>query len=133
MGVAVKHGLMYTIGRVVVSLYYLRTFPMSMPTPVVAPSPRLLDQLRQAALQRFGRTEPGERYASWVRRYILFHARRHLRELGPGDVSSFLEHVAKTEKDPLRCLEQAHEALVFLYEGMLHLRLGEVSLPQPAS
>ncbi len=66
------------------------------------------------------------------RRYILFHAKRHPRELGPSDVSSFLEHVAKTGKDPLGCLEQAHEALVFLYEGMLHVRLGEVPLPQPA-
>ena len=79
-----------------------------------AAAPRLLDQLRQAALNRFGRPEPGERYAGWTRRYILFHGKRHPGALQAGAVVQFLEHVAKTEKDPLGCLDQAHEAVTFL-------------------
>jgi integron integrase len=78
-----------------------------------------------------GRPEPAERYADWVRRYILFHGKRHPRDLGMGDVGRFLEHIAHSEKDPLRCLEQAHEALTFLYKDLLHLNLGELPLPQP--
>lgn len=109
---------------------------MSMPQPtstvLTASRPlRLLDQLRDVALARFGRPEPGDRYVEWARRYILFQGERHPRELGADDVGRFFEHVAQSEKDPLRCLEQAHEALTFLYKELLHLNLGEVPLPQP--
>jgi integron integrase len=96
-----------------------------------APAPRLLDQLREAALLRFGRPAPADRYATWVRRYILFHGKRHPRDMGAGEVCKFLEHVAKSEKDPLTSLEQAREALIFLYDDLLHEPLGEVGLPQP--
>jgi hypothetical protein len=33
---------------------------------------------------------------------------------GAAEVGHFLEHLAQSEKDPLRCLEQAHESLTFL-------------------
>jgi hypothetical protein len=100
-------------------------------TTAAAPGPRLLDQLRAAAFKRFGRPEPADRYASWACRYILFHGKRHPRAMGRADVSRFLEHVAKSEKDPIGCLEQAHEALTFLYESVLRQPLGEVALPRP--
>jgi hypothetical protein len=93
--------------------------------------PRLLDQLRALAADRFGRSEPGERYILWARRFILFHAKRHPRELGKAEIGCFLEHVAQIEKDPLRCLEQAREALAFLYETLLRTPLGELPFPEP--
>ena len=99
--------------------------------PSAAPSPpsppRLLDQVRQVALVRFGRPEPGARYAEWVRRFVLFQGKRHPRELGVEEVGRFLAFVAQSEKDPLRCLEQAREALGFLYREVLHL---ELALPE---
>jgi hypothetical protein len=64
--------------------------------------PRLLDQLREAAQARFGRSEPGERYAQWSRRYIIFHGKQHPRDLGAGYVGRFLEHVAQSETTNLR-------------------------------
>src|SRR5207248_11012549 len=100
------------------------------PSPVAAPQPpRLLDQLRQAALAHFGRPEPGQRFADWTRRFILFHGKRHPRDLGAAEVGLFLEHVARTEKDPLPCLEEAHEALSFLYHDLLGLLTGELPFP----
>jgi hypothetical protein len=85
---------------------------MSMPAPTSPASPappRLLDQLRQTALARFGRPEPGERYADWARRYILIHGKRHPRNLDMGDIERFLDHVAQSEKDPLRSLEGSRQ------------------------
>jgi hypothetical protein len=79
--------------------------------PTVPRPPRLLYQLRQGALIRFGRPEQAERHVEWVRRYILFHGVRHPRELGRADASRFLDHLAQSEKDPLRSLELAREAL----------------------
>ncbi len=82
-------------------------------------------------MARFARTEPAERYVSWTRRFILFHGKRHPRELRVADVARFLEHVAKTEKDPLRALEQAREALRFLYDDVLQVPIGELPFPEP--
>ena len=93
--------------------------------------PRLLDQLRQRALARFGRPEPGERYVQWARRFILFHGKRHPRELAAGDAGRFLLHLAQSEKDPLRSIEQAREAMEFLYHECLHINLGELPFPEP--
>ena len=95
------------------------------------PAPRLLDQLQQRALARFGRPEPAERYCLWVRRFVLFHGKRHPRELGAAEAIRFLEHLAASEKDPLRAMEHAREALLFLYDDLLHRSLGPLELPEP--
>jgi hypothetical protein len=92
---------------------------------------RLLDQLRQAALAHFGRPESGQRFADWTRRFILFHDKRHPRDMGLPEVARFLEHLAQTEKDPLAALEQAREALDFLYQRLLQINLGELPFPEP--
>jgi hypothetical protein len=86
------------------------------PLPEAPPQPlRLLDLVRQVAQTRFGQDGPGERYAHWTRRLVLFHDKRHPRDVSPGDVGRFLEHVAHTETDALNRLEVAHTALTFLY------------------
>ena len=61
------------------------------PAIATSKSPRLLDQVRALALTRFGRQEPGERYVAWALRFIVFHGRRHPRELGMTEIRSFLE------------------------------------------
>jgi integron integrase len=93
--------------------------------------PRLLDLVRQAAVAHYGRPEPAERCVHWALRYILFHNKRHPRDLGPADVVCFLQHVARTEKNAVDLLFVAHEALTFLYHNVLGLQLGEIVLPQP--
>lgn len=95
------------------------------------PAPRLLDQVRQVALAHFGRPDVGERFAEWVRRFVVFQSMRHPRDLDNGDVGRFMEHVGQTEKDPLRMMEQAHETLTFLYGKVLQLRRDELPFPEP--
>ena len=93
--------------------------------------PRLLDQVRQAALQHYGRNEPADRFVDWLRRFILFHGKRHPRELDVASAGAFLKHLVQSEKDPLNAAEQAHEAILFLYDNVLHMPLGELLIPQP--
>lgn len=62
------------------------------------PPPRLLDHLQQAALAHFGRPEPGQRYARWALRLILFHGMRHSRELGMAQSISFSNTWPKAKK-----------------------------------
>src|SRR5262249_37671119 len=82
----------------------------SAPPPALAPSPppRLLDLVRQVARTRFGQDGPGERYADWTRRLILFPGKRHPRDLSPAAAGRFLAHLPHTDKDPLNRPPQPH-------------------------
>jgi integron integrase len=62
---------------------------------------------------------------------VLFHGKRHPRDLSAGDVLRFLEHVAQTEPDALNRLDEAHTALTFLYHEVLGLAVGDLPCPDP--
>ncbi|HSN87741.1 MAG TPA: site-specific integrase, partial [Thermoanaerobaculia bacterium] len=52
--------------------------------------PRLLDRLSEAIRARHMSKRTEEAYVQWVRRYILFHGRRHPSELGEREINAFL-------------------------------------------
>ncbi|MGH7475830.1 MAG: phage integrase N-terminal SAM-like domain-containing protein, partial [Longimicrobiales bacterium] len=83
--------------------------------------PKLLDELRRAcrARQLSGRT--AEAYAGWARRYVLFHGKRHPRELHDGAVTAFLAHLANERAASASTQRQAASALLFLYREVLGL------------
>jgi hypothetical protein len=62
------------------------------------PKPRLLDRVRDAVrtLHYSRRTE--EAYIAWIRRYILFHGKRHPVEMGAGEITQFLTDLAVRRK-----------------------------------
>jgi integron integrase len=72
-----------------------------------------------------------ERHVAWTRRFILFHNKRHPRDLGVADILAFLRKVVATEADPLCGLEQAHAALTVLYRDLLGVDFGEIPVPPP--
>ncbi len=59
-------------------------------------TPRLLDQLRDKIALSI--TVSAATYVDWVRRFILFHNKRHPRELGPKEVEAFVTHLAVVGK-----------------------------------
>jgi integrase len=92
--------------------------------PVYHPgSPRLLDRVRTAMRTRHmsGRTE--EAYVSWIRRYILFHGKRHPATLGAKEVTRFLSSLAETRRVSASTQNQALSALLFLYRNVLGVDL----------
>jgi hypothetical protein len=90
--------------------------PVKVPVDRAAQPPRLLDLVAGTARKR-GASEPTtEQLASWVRAYVLFHGKRHPRELGLPAVGRFLQHVVRTQKQPLAALEAARAALELLHE-----------------
>jgi integron integrase len=73
------------------------------------------------------RTE--EIYVGWVRRFILFHGKRHPREMGAAEVGAFLAHLATERGVAAATQNQAKSALLFLYLRVLNVELpwlGEV-------
>ena len=64
------------------------------PNPAGAGKPKLLDQVRQLLRLRHYSLRTEVAYLAWIRRYILFHKKRHPRELTEQDVSAFLSSLA---------------------------------------
>ena len=55
-------------------------------------------QVARSSTQRFARKTlqhpRGEAYIDWIRRFILFHGKRHPNEMGEQKISAFLTHLA---------------------------------------
>src|SRR5262249_34462207 len=84
-----------------------------------------------AARSRGDSAPTADLLAAWARRFILFHDRRHPRDLGLAEVTHFLGFVAKTQREPLPALAQARAALAVVYRGVLGVHLGDLPWPQP--
>lgn len=86
-------------------------------------SPRLLDQLREAIRIRHYSLRTEEVYVDWVRRFILFHGKRHPIEMGAREVETFLSHLAQERQVSASTQNQAKAAILFLYKHVLNLEL----------
>ena len=84
---------------------------------------KLEDQLRGAIrLKQYSlRTE--ETYVGWYRRYVLWHGKRHPREMGAAEVEAFLTHLAVNRGVAAVSQNQALNALIFLYREVLEMEL----------
>jgi integron integrase len=58
-------------------------------------------------------------YLQWVKRYILFHGKKHPKELGAAQVVAFLNYLAVERSVAASTQNQALNALVFLYKQVL--------------
>src|SRR5438128_2694310 len=78
-------------------------------------APRLLDRVREAIRTRNLSPRTEEAYVFWIRRYILFHGRRHPSALGSQEVTRFLSNLATKGRVSASTQNQALSALLFLY------------------
>jgi len=86
--------------------------------------PKLLDQVRDVIrLKHFSiRTE--QSYIHWIRRFILFHHKRHPRDMAETEVTEFLTHLARDGGVAASTQNQALSALLFLYKEVLKQEMG---------
>jgi integron integrase len=90
-------------------------------------SPRLLDRVREELRLRHYSLRTESVYVDWIRRYILFHGKRHPREMGIREVESFLSHLAVERNVSASTQNQARAALLFLHKQVLGQALPWVS------
>ena len=97
------------------------------PTPP-HPGKKLLDQYRdQIRLKQYSpRTE--KTYTQWVREYILFHDKRHPREMGVAEINQFITHLVVERNASASTQNQAISAILFLYRNLLQIDLDEATL-----
>lgn len=89
---------------------------------------KLLDLYRdQIRLKQYSpRTE--KTYTYWVRAYILFHNKRHPREMGVSEINQFITHLVVQRKASASTQTQAISAILFLYRNLLNIELDSTSL-----
>jgi hypothetical protein len=87
-------------------------------------SPRLLEQLFTALRAANYGPKNAQRYVDWCRRFILFHGKRHTRDMGAADVQRFLDHLALQQRLAVAWQREAAAALGFLYRQVLGLERG---------
>jgi integron integrase len=85
--------------------------------------PKLLDCVRSAIRVRHYSYRTEQQYLGWIRRYIVFHDRRHPRDMGAAEVEQFLTHLARDRNVAAPTQSQALAALLFLYRQVLGVDL----------
>jgi integron integrase len=65
-------------------------------------------------------------YVQWIRRYILFHDKRHPASMGAGEIAAFLNHLAVEREVAAATQNQALNAIAFLYQRVLGLELADI-------
>jgi integron integrase len=88
--------------------------------------PKLLDRVRQAIRLRHYSRRTEVAYTSWIRRYIGFHRMAHPATLGAPEVTAFLTWLATNRHVSASTQNQALAALLFLYERVLQIPLGQI-------
>ena len=84
-------------------------------------TPRLMDQVRQSLRVHHYSLRTEQAYIQWVRRNIFFHNKRHPREMGANEITSFLSHLAVDKHVSASTQNQALCALLFLYKKVLKI------------
>ena len=85
--------------------------------------PKLMDQVVAAIRVRHYSIRTEKAYCLWIRRYILFHDKRHPRGLGKAELERFLSHLAVHDHVSSSTQNQALAALLFLYKVVLEMEL----------
>lgn len=93
------------------------------PNPHAPKEKRLLDQYRdKIRLKQYSpRTE--KTYIEWVRAYILFHNKRHPKEMGVDEIEQFIAYLVSDKKFSGSSQNQALSAILFLYRHVLEIDL----------
>jgi integron integrase len=81
--------------------------------------PKLLERMRIHLRTRHYSIRTEAAYLDWVRRFILFHGKRHPQDMGAAEVEAFLSHLAVDRQVSASTQNQAKSAILYLYKQVL--------------
>ncbi len=87
---------------------------------------RLLDQVRERIRYLHYSRRTAEAYVFWIKRFILFHNKRHPRDIDPQGVTDFLNYLANRNNVAASTQNQALTAIIFLYKEILGVDVGQI-------
>src|SRR5215472_2625090 len=98
----------------------------------VVPNPKLklMDQVREVLRLRHYSISTERSYCDWIRRYVKFHQMRSRADLDPAEakIEAFLSDLAVNGHVAVSTQNQAFNALLFLYQQVLHQKLGNAPM-----
>ena len=98
------------------------------PSPANPHTKKLLEEFREQLRTRHYALRTENTYISWVRKYILFHNKRHPKNMGPKEINAFLTHLALEKNVASSTQNQALSAILFLYRYVLNIELSQNEL-----
>src|SRR5258708_2558992 len=81
--------------------------------------PKLLDQVRDVLRMKHYSLRTEQAYVNWIKRYILFHDKRHPAEMGEAEIRTFISDLASKRSVAASTQTVALSALLFLYRDVL--------------
>ncbi len=87
------------------------------------PPKKLLEQVSYIIRLKHYSYKTEKSYVNWIKRYIIFHNKRHPREMGGREIEEFLTHLAVEENVAASTQNQALNAILFLYKEVLKQEL----------
>ena len=89
-----------------------------------ANKPKLLDQVRNVIRRKHYSIRTEQAYIDWIKRFIIYHGKRHPGEMAEAEVAEFLTHLARDLNVAASTQNQALSALLFLYKEVLKHEIG---------
>lgn len=88
---------------------------------------KLLEQVRDAIRLKHYSIRTEEAYVKWIIRFILFHNKKHPKDMGIREIEEFLTYLAVQKRVAASTQNQAYSAILFLYREVLKKGLeGEI-------
>jgi integron integrase len=78
-----------------------------------------MDQVSDALRTKHYSLRTEQTYKDWIKRYILFHGKRHPKDLGAPEIQAFITHLAVEKNVAASTQNQALSAVLFLYRNVL--------------
>jgi site-specific recombinase XerD len=94
---------------------------------MVAKSPKLLEQVRESIRTKHYSYRTEQTYVDWIKRFILFHGKRHPKEMGAEEVQEYITYLANERQVASSTQNQALSAITFYDCDIVKGLLGNVT------
>jgi hypothetical protein len=88
---------------------------------IAKPPLKLLDRVRYRIRLKGYSIRTEQAYTGWIRRFIIFHNKRHPQDMGKAEIEAFLSYIAINRHVAASTQNQAFNALLFLYRNVLEI------------
>ena len=85
--------------------------------------PRLMDRARDAIRSRHYSIRIEQCYLDWIKRFILFHGKKHPADMGEVEITAFLTNLAVEKHVAASTQNQALSAILYMYKHVLSREL----------
>ena len=93
---------------------------------------KLLDQVRHVIRKKHYSIRTEQAYTDWIKRFILFHGKKHPKDMGESEISKYISYLAVKRNVAASTQNQALNSIVFLYKQVLNRDLGDFGNMQRA-